>query len=145
MTAEKEFISLQVQALPHTTLSYIQPLPTSFQTSTLTFLKSYVLQVSLCTVQVLQCMPRFCPSFPCSGVTNIPVCIQPCSGTLSEGMPCSAARMEELCLPGDSLPQLLAEGLGASRGASDGWWPCKPPPPLGAAQREQLQGTVQSI
>lgn len=152
MTADKESISLQVQALPYTTLSYILSLPTFFQTSTLTFLKFCVLQVSLCAVQVLQCMSKVCPSCPCSGVTNIPVCVQPCSGAssahrASEGVPCSAARREGL--PGTSCPQLLLQ-VPAGEHQMDGGPACLHPHHLLPssflfAQREQLQGTVLSI
>lgn len=137
VTADMESTSLQVQALPYTTLSYISSLPTFCQTSTLTFLKFFVMQVSLCPVQVLQCMPELCPSFLCSGVTNIPVSIQPCSGTSAPHRPSLRGCLALLpggrwcaCL-GTACPQLLAEELGASREASDGCIPSRPsPPPL---------------
>lgn len=119
----------------HYPKSYIPPLPTFFPTSTLTFLKLCVLQVSLCAEQVLQYMPKFCPSVPCAGVTNIQVCIQLCSGTsapprrsLREYLAPLPGRRSGACLE-TACPQLLAEGLGASRGALDGWWPCMPSPP----------------
>lgn len=159
MTADKKSISLQVQTLPYTTLSltsHSHHLLSDFYIDLPKILCAA--GFSLPCVQVLQCMPKFCPGFPWPGVTNIPVCIQPCSGTAAPHRPSLRGCLAPLpggtlcaCL-GTACPQLLAEGPGASRGQSDGWWSRMPSPhhllpfsSLPAQRREEIQGTVQGI
>lgn len=148
-----ESISLQVQALPYTTLSYIPSLLTLCQTSTLTFLKYCMLQVSpSCASASVHAWVL--SHFP--GVTNIPAYTQPCSGTSAPHRPClrgCLALLEGGGVPawGQPVPSsLLKSCVPAGKHQMDGGPVCLHPHhllPFSSlpAQRKQLQGTVQSI